>query len=174
MKLNPLLALVFAAAFATPALAGPGKTYPVVGTAVEVDSQYVVVESEGKKVQVDRVGATQITGDLKVGDKVSAEYTMVAKEIKVTSSAKPATPAVAPAPVPAAPAAPKPATPPTAATPPAPPAAAPLAPAPAPKPAVKSEDTDEDGTDGEVPTKKEVIEKGKEKAGGLLDGMFKK
>lgn len=187
MKTIPLLAFALIAAVAAPAFAGPGKTYPISGTAVEVDSQYVVVEGDGKKVQMDRVGATQITGDLKTGDKVSVEYYLVAKDIKVTSPAKPA-PAPAAAKPPAAPA-PAPAT----VTPPAPPAPAPAAAAPAPapapsaakpaepakieppKPSAAPAKADEgDDLDGDGDNTGKPAAKGKEKSGGLLDGIFKK
>lgn len=83
-----LSASVLALFAAVPAYANPLKTYPLSGTAVEVDSQYIVVEGDGKKLQMVRDATTQFSGDLKQGDKVQVEYVLVAKDVKVTSAAK--------------------------------------------------------------------------------------
>ena len=79
---------------ASPALASPIKLYEAKGPLTEVDSQYIIVDNDGTKLQMTRDGTTQITSDLKKGDKVAIEYQIIAKVVKVTEAAKVTSPPV--------------------------------------------------------------------------------
>ncbi len=82
------LSLVVAAAFSaagTPLNAADAKDYQVTGPVVEVTPEYIVVKKGEANWQLARNKSTK-GGDVKVGDKVTVYYTMVATEIE----AKPA------------------------------------------------------------------------------------
>jgi hypothetical protein len=68
------------------AFAAP-KTYQVTGPVLEVTSDTVVVQKGSEKWEIARGSSTKVTGDLKVGAKVTVTYTMSATQIEV----KPAT-----------------------------------------------------------------------------------
>jgi hypothetical protein len=88
--------LIFACAFlfvAVVAIAAGPKTYQVTGPVLEVSSDMIVVQKGKDKWQIGRDAATKVTGDLKVGSKVTIEYTMKAvtveaKEAKVKEAKK--------------------------------------------------------------------------------------
>jgi len=88
--------LVFACAFlfaATVAFAAGAKTYQVTGPVLEVNANTIVVQKGKDKWEINRDAATKVTGDLKVGSKVTIEYTMKAatievKEAKATAAKK--------------------------------------------------------------------------------------
>jgi len=88
--------LIFACAFlfvAVVAFAAGPKTYQVTGPVLEVSSDMIVVQKGKDKWQIGRDAATKVTGDLKVGSKVTIEYTMKAvtveaKEAKVKEAKK--------------------------------------------------------------------------------------
>jgi hypothetical protein len=84
--------LIFAFAFlfaATVAFAAGPKTYQVTGPVLEIKGDVIVVEKSGtEKWEVARDAATKVTGDLKVGSKVTIEYTMTAKKIEVKEAKK--------------------------------------------------------------------------------------
>jgi RNase P/RNase MRP subunit p29 len=78
--------LIFACAFlfvAAVAFAVGPKTYQVTGPVLEVNANTIVVEKGKDKWEINRDGATKVTGDLKVGSKVTIEYTMKAATIEV-------------------------------------------------------------------------------------------
>ena len=78
--------LIFACAFlfiATVAFAAGPKTYQVTGPVLEVTADKIVVEKGKDKWEVGRDAATKVTGDLKVGSKVTIEYTMKATTVEV-------------------------------------------------------------------------------------------
>jgi hypothetical protein len=77
--------LFFAAAVAF--AAGP-KTYQVTGPVLEIKGDVIVVEKGKEKWEVVRDASTKVAGDLKVGSKVTIEYTMKAAAIEV-KDAKP-------------------------------------------------------------------------------------
>ncbi len=81
-------ALVFAALFAVTPLALAGKTYQVTGPVVAVDDKTIVVEKGKDKWEIARDAATKVTGELKVGDKVTIEYSMTAATITVKEAKK--------------------------------------------------------------------------------------
>ena len=84
MKLNTLFSLVAAGALAlsSTALAG-AKSYQVTGPVVEATDTMIVVTKGKERFEIDRDANTKVTGDLKVGDKVTIMYTMTAKEVEV-------------------------------------------------------------------------------------------
>lgn len=76
-----LAGLMFAATVAC--AAGP-KTYQVTGPVLEIKGDIIVVEKGGnEKWEIARDAVTKVNGDLKVGSKVTIEYTMTAKKIEV-------------------------------------------------------------------------------------------
>ena len=81
MKRFVLLAaiLLFAASVA---LAASVKTYQVTGPVLEVKDDMIVVQKGNDKWEIARDKDTKVTGDLKVGSKVTIQYTMTAKEIE--------------------------------------------------------------------------------------------
>jgi hypothetical protein len=68
------------------------KTYQVTGPILEVTDSVITVEKGKDKWQLARDKDTKVTGDLKVGAKVTIEYKMTATTIEVKGSAKAAAP----------------------------------------------------------------------------------
>jgi hypothetical protein len=73
---------------ATTALAGGTKTYQVTGPVLELKDDMVVVQKGKEKWEVARDKDTKITGDLKVGSKVTVMYTMKAVTVEAKADAK--------------------------------------------------------------------------------------
>jgi len=91
MKLNTLFSLVAAGTLALSSTASAGaKSYQVTGPIVEVNDSMIVVTKGKERFEIDRDSNTKVTGDLKVGEKVTIMYTMTAKdvEVKADKSAK--------------------------------------------------------------------------------------
>lgn len=87
--------LFFACAFlfaATIAFAAGAKTYQVTGPVLEVNANTIVVQKGTDKWEINRDAATKVTGDLKVGSKVTIEYTMKAVSVDVKDAGKKAEP----------------------------------------------------------------------------------
>ena len=83
--------LVFACALmfvATVALAAGPKTYQVTGPVLEVTANTIVIQKGKDKWEIGRDAATKVTGDLKVGSKVTIEYTMKAVTVEVKEAKK--------------------------------------------------------------------------------------
>ena len=64
-----------------------GKTYQVTGPVVEVRSDAIVVKKGSENWELAKNASTKVTGDLKVGAKVTIQYTMTATEIEVKPAA---------------------------------------------------------------------------------------
>jgi hypothetical protein len=79
-------ALVLIALCAGPALAAP-NTYQVTGPVLAVTADMITVQKGQERWEIARTGDTKVTGDLKVGAKVTIEYRMTATAVEV----KPAT-----------------------------------------------------------------------------------
>lgn len=80
----PALALAGAMFLALPAFAAPqAKTYQVTGPVLELTDSTIVVQKGEEKWQVARDAGTKVTGDLKVGAKVTIQYRCVATDIEV-------------------------------------------------------------------------------------------
>ncbi len=78
-----VLFFVAAVAFA----AGP-KTYQVTGPVLEVTADVIAVQKGKDRWEIGRDAATKVTGDLKVGSKVTIEYTMKATTVEVKDAKK--------------------------------------------------------------------------------------
>jgi hypothetical protein len=76
------------------ALAGPAsaavKTYQVTGPVLEVNDTMIAVQKGKDRWEIARDASTKVTGDLKVGSKVTIEYRMTATavDVKAESGAK--------------------------------------------------------------------------------------
>jgi len=78
--------LLFACALvlvASLAFAGPPSTYQVTGPVLELKDDVIVVQKGQDKWEIARGKDTKVTGDLKVGSKVTIEYRMTATAIEV-------------------------------------------------------------------------------------------
>jgi hypothetical protein len=71
--------------------AGP-KTYQVTGPVLEMKDDSITVQKGKEKWEVAKDAATKVTGDLKVGSKVTIEYTMKAATIEAKDAGKKAEP----------------------------------------------------------------------------------
>jgi hypothetical protein len=81
--------------------AGP-KTYQVTGPVLEMKDDSITVQKGKEKWEIAKDASTKVTGDLKVGSKVTIEYTMKAATIEVKDAGKKTEPKkTEPAPVPA-------------------------------------------------------------------------
>jgi len=78
-------ALIFVA---TVAFAAGPKTYQVTGPVLEVNADMIVVQKGKDKWEISRDAGTKVTGDLKVGAKVTIEYTMKAATVEVKDAKK--------------------------------------------------------------------------------------
>lgn len=84
MKSNKLFSLLVAGTLALGSTAFAGATsYQVTGPITEVNDSMIVVMKGKERFEVNRDASTKVTGDLKVGEKVTIMYTMTAKEIEV-------------------------------------------------------------------------------------------
>ena len=70
------------------AFAGSLKTYQVTGPVLEVKNDVIVVQKGKEKWEIARDKTTKVTGDLKVGAKVTIQYQMKATEIEVKADKK--------------------------------------------------------------------------------------
>ena len=77
-----VVSLVLCLSFASFAYAG-SSTYQVTGPVLEVKSDSITVQKGKEKWQIARDKDTKITGDLKVGAKVTVHYTMKASSVEV-------------------------------------------------------------------------------------------
>jgi hypothetical protein len=83
-----LAALALAGALtAAAALAAPPRTYQVTGPVVSVTDDLIVVQKGPDKWEIARTADTKVTGDLKVGAKVTIEYRMSATGVEVKPAA---------------------------------------------------------------------------------------
>jgi hypothetical protein len=67
--------------------AGP-KTYQVTGPILEIKDDTITVQKGNDKWEIAKDASTKVTGDLKVGSKVTIEYTMKAATIEVKDAGK--------------------------------------------------------------------------------------
>jgi len=78
------LVALFAATLVTPAQAAAPKTYQVTGPVLELTADMIVVQAKGsERWEIARDASTKVTGDLKVGAKVTIEYRMTAATVTV-------------------------------------------------------------------------------------------
>jgi hypothetical protein len=88
MNKRTLFGLFAAASVALSATgsAASSDSYQVTGPIVEVNDSIIVVMKGKEKFEVARDSNTKVTGDLKVGEKVTIKYTMTAKEIEAKAT----------------------------------------------------------------------------------------
>lgn len=90
MKKVILLIGVFLLTVSFAFAAGP-KSYQVTGPVLEVKEDVIVVQKDKDKWEIARDKGTKVTGDLKVGQKVTIQYQMKATEIEIKDApSKPA------------------------------------------------------------------------------------
>jgi hypothetical protein len=96
MKLTTVCGIVTAGMLACTGLARAGstKTYQVTGPVLEMNDTMIAVQKGKDRWEIARDAGTKITGDVKVGSKVTITYTMTAatveaKEAKGAKAAKP-------------------------------------------------------------------------------------
>jgi hypothetical protein len=71
------------------------KTYQVTGPVLELKDDLIIVQKGKEKWEIARSPDTKVTGDLKVGSKVTIEYRMTAASVEVKGSAPAAKPGAA-------------------------------------------------------------------------------
>ncbi|RNC69018.1 MAG: hypothetical protein ED859_08555 [Desulfuromonadales bacterium] len=82
-------ALITAALMLASSLAFAGtKTYQATGPVVEVKDDMIVVQKGKEKWEIAKDKDTKVTGDLKVGSKVTVQYTMKAATIEAKEEKK--------------------------------------------------------------------------------------
>jgi hypothetical protein len=72
---------------AVPAFAAAPKTYQVTGPVLEVSDDMIVVQKGKEKWEIARSKDTKVTGELKVGSKVTIEYRMTAATVEAKGGA---------------------------------------------------------------------------------------
>ena len=77
-----LLTLTAALSLSAAAFAASPDSYQVTGPIVEVTDAKIVVLKGKEKFEIARGADTKVTGELKVGTKVTIEYAMTAKTIE--------------------------------------------------------------------------------------------
>jgi hypothetical protein len=75
-----LAAILMGAASVSPAAT---KTYQVTGPVLEVSGDMIAVQKGKDRWEIARDASTKVTGDLKVGSKVTIEYRMTATSVEV-------------------------------------------------------------------------------------------
>jgi hypothetical protein len=85
MNIKTAFSLLAAAslAFSSTAFAAGDKTYQVTGPVLEVTDTMIAVQKGKDRWEISRDANTKVTGDLKVGEKVTITYTMSATEVEV-------------------------------------------------------------------------------------------
>jgi len=85
MKTKTLFSLLAAGSLAlsTVVFAAGAKTYQVTGPVLEVTDAMIAVQKGKDRWEINRDANTKVTGDLKVGEKVTVTYTMSASDVEV-------------------------------------------------------------------------------------------
>jgi len=65
------------------------KTYQVTGPVLEVTNDTIVVQKGKERWEIARDSSTKVTGDLKVGSKVTIQYRMTAASVDAQAPASP-------------------------------------------------------------------------------------
>ena len=88
MKIKLPLSLLAAASLAlsSAAFAAGAKTYQVTGPVLEVNDTMIAVQKGKDRWEINRDSNTKVTGDLKVGEKVTVTYTMSATDVEVKAA----------------------------------------------------------------------------------------
>ena len=80
--------LIAAASLALSSLtfAAGAKTYQVTGPVLEVNDSMIAVQKGKDRWEINRDSNTKVSGDLKVGGKVTVTYTMSATDVEVKAA----------------------------------------------------------------------------------------
>ena len=79
-----LIMLSVATALLLPSAAFAAKKYQVTGKVIALDDKLITVQkADDEKWEIERTAATMVTGTLKIGEKVTIEYKMIADNIEV-------------------------------------------------------------------------------------------
>jgi hypothetical protein len=70
-------------ALSSTAFAAGAKTYQVTGPVLEITDTIIAVQKGKDRWEINRDANTKVTGDLKVGEKVTVTYTMSATDVEV-------------------------------------------------------------------------------------------
>lgn len=89
--MNRFWKVVILAALIIPAttFAAQAKKYQVTGKVLELTDTTIVIEKGDEKWELNRDANTKVTGDLKIGGKVTVQYRMTATDVEVKAE-KPA------------------------------------------------------------------------------------
>lgn len=82
------VAFVIAVMFFVVSVAVAGEVYQVTGPVLEVKNDSITVQKGNEKWQIARDKDTKVTGDVKVGSKVTVKYQMKATTIEVKDEGK--------------------------------------------------------------------------------------
>jgi hypothetical protein len=83
-----VVAFAFAMLLApTSAEAAKAKKYQVTGKVLEVTDDMIAVDKDGDRWEIERNADTKVDGKLKVGEKVTIEYRMIATHVEDKGSA---------------------------------------------------------------------------------------
>ena len=81
--MKSLFSLLVAGSLALSSLAlAAGRTYQVTGPVLEVNDSMIAVQKGKDRWEIARDSSTKVTGDLKVGAKVTITYTMSATDVE--------------------------------------------------------------------------------------------
>ena len=85
MNIKTAFSLLAAASLALSgaAFAAGAKTYQVTGPVLEVTDTMIAVQKGKDRWEINRDANTKVTGDLKIGEKVTVTFTMSATEVEV-------------------------------------------------------------------------------------------
>ena len=87
MNMKAAFTLLAAASLALSSVAlAADKTYQVTGPVLEVTDSMIAVQKGKDRWEIKRDSNTKVTGDLKVGEKVTITYTMSATDIEVKAA----------------------------------------------------------------------------------------
>ena len=91
LPIRRFVLILFVLSFLLPslALARSPKKYQVTGKVLELTDDVIVVEKGDEKWEIGRGAATKVDGNLKVGVKVTIEYTMTAAKVEVKEDKAP-------------------------------------------------------------------------------------
>ena len=81
MNKSTILAITSLLTFAAGAFAADANSYQVTGPIVEITDAKIVVMKGNDKWELARNADTKVTGELKVGAKVTIQYSMTAQSI---------------------------------------------------------------------------------------------
>jgi len=82
-----ILVLIIALILVAAVSFGAAKTYQVTGPVLEVTPTMIAVQKGDDRWEIARDAGTKVTGDLKVGSKVTIEYRMTATAVSVREAA---------------------------------------------------------------------------------------